>query len=106
MLVIACVALTGIAMHLIFRYGMHSEARAYQIPLWIVLAFGGIPLLYELLTKMVKLQFGSDLLAGISIVTAHCWVSIWRVLSLCSCSRAERLWRATPFVAPHRSSAR
>jgi heavy metal translocating P-type ATPase len=70
MVVIACFALTGIALHLIFRYGVHSEVRAYQIPLWIVLAFGGIPLLYDLLTKLVKLQFGSDLLAGISIVTA------------------------------------
>jgi heavy metal translocating P-type ATPase len=70
MVVIACVALTGIALHLIFRYGVQSQVRAYQIPLWIVLAFGGIPLLYDLLTKLVKLQFGSDLLAGISIVTA------------------------------------
>ena len=70
MVVIAGVALTGIALHLILRYGVHSDVRAYQIPLWIVLAFGGIPLLYELLTKVVKLQFGSDLLAGISIVTA------------------------------------
>ena len=70
MVIIACVALTGIALHLILRYGVHSEAPWYQIPLWIVLALGGIPLLYELLTKVVKLQFGSDLLAGISIVTA------------------------------------
>ena len=70
MVIIAGVALTGIALHLVLRYGVHSEAPSYQIPLWIVLAFGGIPLLYELLTKVVKLQFGSDLLAGISIVTA------------------------------------
>jgi heavy metal translocating P-type ATPase len=70
MVTIAGVALTGISLHLILRYGVHSDVRAHQIPLWIVLAFGGIPLLYELLTKVVKLQFGSDLLAGISIVTA------------------------------------
>jgi cation transport ATPase len=70
MVVIAGLAVTGIALHLILRYGVHSEAPSYQIPLWIVLAFGGIPLLYELLIKVVKLQFGSDLLAGISIVTA------------------------------------
>jgi heavy metal translocating P-type ATPase len=70
MVIIACIALTGIGLHLVLRYGVHSEAPSYQIPLWIVLAFGGIPLLYELLTKVVKLQFGSDLLAGISIVTA------------------------------------
>jgi heavy metal translocating P-type ATPase len=70
MVVIAGVALTGIAAHLVLRYGMHSDVRAYQIPLWVVLGFGGMPLLYELLRKVVKLQFGSDLLAGISIVTA------------------------------------
>ena len=70
MVIIACVALMGIALHLILRYGLHSEVRAYQIPLWIVLTFGGIPLLYELLIKVVKLQFGYDLLAGISIVSA------------------------------------
>ncbi|MEK6643629.1 MAG: heavy metal translocating P-type ATPase [Planctomycetota bacterium] len=70
MLIIAGATLTGIALHLIFRFAVHSEALTYQIPLWIVLAFGGIPLVYELLIKVVKLQFGSDLLAGISIVTA------------------------------------
>src|SRR5471030_1004577 len=69
-LVIAGVALAGIALHLILRFGMQSEVMAYQIPLWIVLAFGGIPLLFELLTKVAKFQFGSDVLAGISIVTA------------------------------------
>src|SRR5476649_1164580 len=70
MVIIAGIALTGIVLHLILRFGMNSDPRTYQIPLWIVLAFGGIPLTYELLTKVVKLQFGSDLLAGISIVTA------------------------------------
>src|ERR1035438_6590201 len=70
MVVIAGVALAGIALHLILRFGMHSDVTAYQIPLWIVLSFGGLPLLFELLIKVLKLQFGSDLLAGISIVTA------------------------------------
>lgn len=70
MVVIAGVALAGIAPHLILRYAVHAEPRTYQVPLWIVLAFGGIPLLYDLLKKVAKLQFGSDLLAGISIVTA------------------------------------
>jgi heavy metal translocating P-type ATPase len=70
MVIIAYVALAGITLHLVLRYGVHGTVPSYQIPLWIVLAFGGIPLLYELLTKVVRLQFGSDLLAGISIVTA------------------------------------
>lgn len=70
MVVIAGVALAGIAAHLVLRYGMHGEVQTYQIPLWVVLGFGGAPLLYELLRKVAKRQFGSDLLAGISIVTA------------------------------------
>jgi heavy metal translocating P-type ATPase len=70
MVLIAGVAMTGIALHLILRYALHAEGASYLIPLWIVLVVGGIPLVYELLTKAVRFQFGSDLLAGISIVTA------------------------------------
>ena len=70
MVVIAGVALAGIGLHLMLRFGMRSDVATYQIPLWIALAFGGLPLLFELLIKVVKFQFGSNLLAGISIVTA------------------------------------
>jgi heavy metal translocating P-type ATPase len=34
------------------------------------LALGGLPLLYDLLRKLLKREFGSDLLGGISIVTS------------------------------------
>ena len=70
MLLIASLAVLGITAHLILRYGWQSDAEAYNLPLWVVLVGGGIPLVYELLIKLVKFQFGSDLLAGISIVTA------------------------------------
>lgn len=43
-----------------------------QLPLILVLFFGGIPLLYDLCVKLLHGDFGSDLLAGISIVTAIC----------------------------------
>lgn len=39
-------------------------------PLLLVLIIGGIPLVLELLTSMLQGKFGSDLLAGISIVTS------------------------------------
>lgn len=58
---IATLALVGIGLHL----GLHHPA-----PLWVVLALGGGPLVWELLVKLAKRQFGSDLLAGISIVTS------------------------------------
>jgi cation transport ATPase len=35
-----------------------------------VLLFGGVPLTYDLVRKALRRQFGSDLLAGISIVTS------------------------------------
>jgi heavy metal translocating P-type ATPase len=38
--------------------------------LLITLAIGGVPLLYDLLRKLLKREFGSDLLGGISIITA------------------------------------
>ena len=34
------------------------------------LALGGLPLLYDLLRKLLKREFGSDLLGGISIITS------------------------------------
>ena len=46
------------------------EPGAFQIPLAGRAVLGGIPLVYELLRKLLKREFGSDLLAGISIVTS------------------------------------
>jgi cation transport ATPase len=43
---------------------------AYQVPLLVTLAIGGIPLVYELFRKLLRREFGSDLLGGISIVTS------------------------------------
>jgi heavy metal translocating P-type ATPase len=42
----------------------------FQLPLIATLLVGGVPLLLGLLAKVVRGEFGSDLLAGISIVTA------------------------------------
>ncbi|MGZ8241111.1 MAG: heavy metal translocating P-type ATPase [Methylobacter sp.] len=41
-----------------------------QLPLIAVLMLGGIPLIYQITIKLVKGDFGADLLAGIAIVTA------------------------------------
>lgn len=70
MIIIAVVSLIGIAVHLVLRYATSIDSSASQFPLWVVLTFGGIPLVWGLLQKVAKLDFGSDLLAGISIVTA------------------------------------
>ena len=52
------------------RYGFHSPAGTYHIPLLLTLILGGLPLLYDLLRKILKREFGSDLLGGISIITS------------------------------------
>jgi len=41
-----------------------------QLPLVIMLVLGGVPLVWDLLSKLFRGTFGSDLLAGISIVTS------------------------------------
>jgi len=70
MSLITVLSLAGIAAHLLLRFGLHTNATVQHIPLWVTLALGGIPLLYDLLKKLAQRQFGSDLLAGISIVSA------------------------------------
>jgi heavy metal translocating P-type ATPase len=68
--VIAALSIATILLHLVLRFGFHSTPGTYQIPLLATLAFGGLPLLYDLLRKLLKREFGSDLLGGISIVTS------------------------------------
>lgn len=68
--IIAAMAIISIAAHLVLRYGLRSTATAYQFPLLVTLLLGGLPQLYGLFLKLLKLDFGSDLLGGISIITA------------------------------------
>ena len=68
--VIAALSIAAILLHLVLRFGFHTTAGTYQIPLLATLALGGLPLLYDLLRKLLKREFGSDLLGGISIVTS------------------------------------
>ena len=67
---IAGIALAGIAAHLVLRWGPVAWRAAQAIPLYVVLAAGGVPLVVSLTLKLVRRQFGSDLLAGISIVSS------------------------------------
>jgi heavy metal translocating P-type ATPase len=68
--VIAALSVAAILLHLVLRFGVHTSAGTYQLPLLATLVVGGVPLLYDLLRKLLKRQFGSDLLGGISIVTS------------------------------------
>jgi heavy metal translocating P-type ATPase len=64
---ISTLAGAGIAGHLIARFLFHAPSR---LPLLLVLVIGGAPLIFDLLRQMAKGQFGSDLLAGMSIVVS------------------------------------
>ena len=68
--VIAALSIVGIALHLVLRFGFHTAPGTYQIPLLATLVLGGLPLLYDLLRKLLKREFGSDLLGGISVITS------------------------------------
>ena len=68
--IIAALALAGIVAHLVLRLGSDTSTAARELPLYVVLAAGGVPLVLSLALKLVRRQFGSDLLAGISIVAA------------------------------------
>lgn len=67
---IAILAIISIIIHLALQY-LIPGFQAYSLyPLYLTLAFGGGILVFDLVRKLVAFKFGSDLLAGMSIVTA------------------------------------
>lgn len=68
--IIAVLSILAIVSYLVLRYGFQTSSEIYQIPLLTTLVLGGLPLLISLLNKLLKREFGSDLLGGISIITS------------------------------------
>ena len=95
--IIAVLSLLGIGGYLVLRYALDIGQEVYtlslkgalsstatelyqghltipielvQLPLLAVLVLGGIPLVFQLAIKLVQGDWGADLLAGLSIVTA------------------------------------
>ena len=68
--IIATISIVAIVLHLVLRFGFKTTPGTYQISLLAALILGGLPLLYDLLRKLLKREFGSDLLGGISIITS------------------------------------
>lgn len=68
--IIAALSIVAILAYLGLRFGIQATPGAYRIPLLATLILGGLPMLYELLRKLLKLEFGSDLLGGLSIITS------------------------------------
>jgi heavy metal translocating P-type ATPase len=72
--VIAAIALVAIGFHLILRFGIQPTGTVFgfpsrAIPLLFALACG-TPLVFGLVIKLARLEFSSDLLAGLSILTS------------------------------------
>jgi heavy metal translocating P-type ATPase len=71
---IALAAIAGIVIHLILLWEWPKpDSRQWlwqNLSLFMALGLGGLPLVFELLQKAWQREFGSDLLAGISIVTS------------------------------------
>ncbi len=67
-LMIAAISIVGIVLHVGLWIG--GIQTGVDWPLYAVLGLGGVPLVADLIIKVLRLQFGSDLLAGISIVTS------------------------------------
>ena len=68
--IIALISIVAIVVSLVLRFGFRMGPEFNRIPLLVTLTLGGLPMLYELLQKLFKLEFGSDLLGGISIITS------------------------------------
>jgi P-type E1-E2 ATPase len=66
----AGLTLVAILLHVVLKYASHFPPRTSNLPLFVALLIGGVPLVWELLKKLWRREFGSDLLAGVSILTA------------------------------------
>jgi len=66
---IALLAAFGIAAHLVLRFAFPSLPNQ-TLPLFIVLVLGGSPLVFGLVRNVLRLEFGADILAGLSIATS------------------------------------
>ncbi|MGH9712189.1 MAG: heavy metal translocating P-type ATPase [Candidatus Acidiferrales bacterium] len=67
---IAGIAIVGISLHLVLRYVIATPRTAWSVPLWAVLLVGGAPLIFKLAKRALAGEFGSDLLAGASILAS------------------------------------
>jgi heavy metal translocating P-type ATPase len=68
--VIAAGATLAIALHLVLRFALAAPAPWPEVPVVAAIVLGGTPLVWGLARKALAREFGSDLLAGISIAVS------------------------------------
>lgn len=64
-IILVIAAIVAIAIHLLM-----SEGKFRDAPLQIIILVGSVPLLWEIIRKLLKLDLGADILAAIALVTA------------------------------------
>jgi heavy metal translocating P-type ATPase len=67
---IASFTALAIGLHLTLQYWVNMAPQEARIPLYAALLIGGAPLVLDLGRRLIKREFGTDLLAGISILTS------------------------------------
>ena len=68
--VVALIASLSILFHLALRYLTAAPRNVSSIPLFVTLAIGGVPILFDLSRKLWRRELGTDVLAGVAIVTS------------------------------------
>lgn len=67
---IATIAIVAIAVHLVAKFAASAPPFVQHVPLWIALIVGGIPMVWDLILKVFRMEFGADFLGGISVITS------------------------------------
>jgi heavy metal translocating P-type ATPase len=67
--VLAAASVLAIAAHLALRV-VGVDTRFTDVPLWVVVVAGGVPLVWRVLRSVLRREAGADLLAAVSVVAA------------------------------------
>lgn len=68
--IIAVIATVSILLYLVLRYLTSVSPSTATIPLYVILVIGGIPILFDLAHQLIKRELGTDVLAGLAIITS------------------------------------
>jgi heavy metal translocating P-type ATPase len=69
-LVVAALALAAIVAHLVLRFVCQAAPPVHELPLIAALVVGGVPLVWNILRQLLRREWGADLIAALSIITA------------------------------------
>jgi heavy metal translocating P-type ATPase len=70
MVFITVFSIIGLLLYLGLRFIFDAPKNLQNLPLLLVFLFGGLPLLYDFVKKLLKRDFGADLIAAVAIITA------------------------------------